>query len=119
MKNQCYVFKKKPFEERFAESTKMKELYPDKIPIILDLDPFFKNITKYKFLIPSNLTVAHLLNSIRTIVKLEKEKALFIFVNETIPPITQVISNLYSAYSDPDGFLYVSVALESVFGSCY
>jgi GABA(A) receptor-associated protein len=117
MKNQCHMFKKKPFEERFAESTKMKELYPDKIPIILDLEPSFKNITKYKFLIPSNLTIAHLLNSIRTIVKLEKEKALFIFINETIPPITQIISNLYNAYSDPDGFLYVSVALESVFGN--
>jgi len=117
MKNQCYAFKKKPFEERFAESSKMKELYPDKIPIILDLEQSFKDITKYKFLIPSNLTVAHLLNSIRTIVKLEKEKALFIFINESIPPVTQIISNLYNAYSDPDGFLYISVALESVFGS--
>ena len=116
MKNACSIFKKKPFEERFAESTRMKELYPDKIPIILDLNTSFKNVTKYKFLIPSNLSVAHLLSSIRTIIKLEKEKALFIFINETIPPVTQIISNLYNAYSNQDGFLYVSVALESVFG---
>ena len=116
MKNACSIFKKKPFEERLAESIKMREMYPDKIPVILDLNPSFKYVTKYKFLIPSNLSVAHLLNSIRTIIKLEKEKALFIFINETMPPVTQIISNLYNAYSNPDGFLYVSVALESVFG---
>ena len=116
-KNNCWNFKKKPFEDRLKESQKMKETYPDKIPIIIDNDINIKNITKFKFLIPGILSVSNLMNCIRNIIKLEKEKAMFIFVNNnTLPCITSSINSIYEEYADPDGFLYIKVFLESTFG---
>ena len=48
-------FKKlKTFEERLAESNRIKENFPDKIPIVLIIDNKIKNIIKTKYLIPSS-----------------------------------------------------------------
>ena len=48
--------------------------------------------------------------------KLPPEMALFIFVNNTIPSSSTLMSNLYSQYKDPDGFLYLTYSGENTFG---
>ena len=116
-KNNCWFFRNRPLEDRIKESKKMRDAYPDKIPIIIDNEKRIENITKFKFLIPGTLNVSNLLNCIRNIIKLDKDKAIFIFVgNNTIPSTTSSINGIYQEYADEDGFLYVKVFLESTFG---
>jgi len=53
---------------------------------------------------------------IRKRIKLTPEKAIFIFVKNTIPPTGAVMSQIYKEHKDEDGFLYVTYSGESTFG---
>jgi GABA(A) receptor-associated protein len=53
---------------------------------------------------------------IRKRLRLLPEKALFLFVNGTIPPTTSLINEVYNRHKDDDGYLYISYAQENTFG---
>jgi len=65
-------------------------------------------IDKKKYLVPADLTVGQFCYVIRKRIKLEPEKAIFIFVNEVLPPTAALMSSIYEEHKDPDGFLYIS-----------
>jgi GABA(A) receptor-associated protein len=110
-------FKKlKTFEERLAESNRIKENFPDKIPIILVVDNKIINVIKFKYLIPSNLNMVQLHKCIRNFIKVKSYEAIFLFINNKLIPNTSLMQEVYDSYKDPDGFLYINVALESTFG---
>lgn len=103
------------FEERLSISTNIKQKYPDRIPIIVNTTDFVMD--KYKFLSPANINIHKLLISIRkSIQKLNPNEALFLLINNTIPNNTSLISELYNEYKNNDGFLYITITKESVFG---
>ena len=118
------------FDERLKESTRIKSKYPDKIPIIVEmasgsklasLVPFSKQDTlkpleKKKYLVPNDLTVAQFQYVIRQKLKIDHTKSIFIFINNTIPPTTELMSVLYDKFQDSDGFIYVLLQNESTFG---
>lgn len=51
---------------------------------------------------------------IRKRIKLEPEKAIFIYVDEVLPPTAALMSSIYEEYKDEDGFLYVTYSGENV-----
>ena len=53
---------------------------------------------------------------IRKRIKLSPERALFIFCNGLLPPTSSVLSQVYEANKDEDGFLYVTYSGENTFG---
>ena len=53
---------------------------------------------------------------IRKRIKLSPEKAIFIFVNDVLPPTAMLMSQVYDEYKDEDGFLYISYSGENTFG---
>jgi GABA(A) receptor-associated protein len=54
---------------------------------------------------------------IRKRIKFPPEKAIFMFINNKIYPITSDIGTIYDTNKDPDGFLYVTYCQENTFGS--
>jgi GABA(A) receptor-associated protein len=62
------------------------------------------------------LTVGQFIYIIRKRTKLDSEKALFVFFNNTLAPISELMGNLYQKSKDKDGFLYATISLESTFG---
>jgi GABA(A) receptor-associated protein len=108
--------KQKTFEERLEESNRIKENFPEKIPIILVLDNKILNINKVKYLIPSIFNMLQLQKCIRNFIKVKSHEAIFLFINNKLIPNTTLLSEVYEIYKDADGFLYVNVALESTFG---
>lgn len=54
---------------------------------------------------------------IRKRIKLPAEKAIFIFVNDTLPPTAALMSAIYQEHKDKDGFLYVTYSGENTFGN--
>ena len=53
---------------------------------------------------------------IRKRIKLPPEKAIFIFVDNVIPPTASLMSAVYEVQRDEDGFLYVTYSGENTFG---
>jgi len=65
-------------------------------------------IDKKKYLVPADLTVGQFVYVIRKRIKLSPEKAIFIFVDEVLPPTAALMSAIYEEHKDEDGFLYIT-----------
>lgn len=93
-----------PADQRKQEAEKIRVKYPERIPVgyfqaffSLFSYPFFKvvvervpksqipDIDKRKFLVPNDITIAQFMWIIRKRIQLAPEKAIFLFVNKTIP----------------------------------
>lgn len=108
------------FNQRYEESRRVLAKYPDRVPIICERSATARNdcplIDKRKYLVPRDLTMGQFLYVIRKRLKLPSEKALFLFVNNTIPSTTSLIHEIYNRHKDHDLYLYISYAQENVFG---
>jgi len=105
--------------ERVKKSQHILEKYPDRVPLIIqpsksDRDSY--PIDKSKYITPRDLTLLQLQQIIRKRVKFPAEKALFMFINNKIYPISSIIGTVYDTNKDSDGFLYVTYCQESTFG---
>jgi GABA(A) receptor-associated protein len=103
----------------FGEIDKLKEKYPGKIPIFVTKSPNARDIpdiTKHRFLAPSDLRLSQFIWVIRKQIQLPPEKALFIFVNNTLPTSSSLLSELYSLHKSQDGALRMSYTSENTFG---
>ncbi|KAI8926501.1 autophagy protein Atg8 ubiquitin like protein [Entophlyctis helioformis] len=98
-----------PFEKRKLEADRIKEKYPDRIPCIVEKaeKSDIPNIDKKKYLVPCDLTVGQFVWVIRKRIKISSEKAIFIFVNNVLPPASSLLSEVYAQHKDEDGFLYI------------
>ncbi|XP_012891690.1 PREDICTED: gamma-aminobutyric acid receptor-associated protein-like 1 [Dipodomys ordii] len=75
------------------------------------------DLDKRKYLVPSDLTVGQFYFLIRKRIHLRPEDALFFFVNNTIPPTSATMGQLYEDNHEEDYFLYVAYSDESVYGN--
>ena len=55
-------------------------------------------IDKKKYLVPADLTVGQFVYVIRKRIKLSPEKAIFIFVDEVLPPTAALMSSIYEEH---------------------
>ena len=95
------------------------EKYPERIPIICEKgnDSNIPGIDKTKYLIPKDLTVHQFTYVIRKRLNLNKEQALWLFVNgKYLVKGDTLMSQVYDKMKDPDGFLYISYSGENVYG---
>lgn len=116
-----------PFEKRKAEAERIRQKYSDRIPVCRTGFPGCElslttsqvicekveksdiaTIDKKKYLVPADLTVGQFVYVIRKRIKLSPEKAIFIFVDEVLPPTAALMSSIYEEHKDEDGFLYIT-----------
>lgn len=111
---------KTTFESRLEESRRIREKFPGRIPVIVQksrkANTDIPNIDKNKFLVPIDLTVGQFIYVIRKRLELAPEKAVFFFVNNSLPTTAMSLRELYNIYADEDGFLYTEYSGESTFG---
>nr|XP_037864177.1 gamma-aminobutyric acid receptor-associated protein-like 2 isoform X3 [Chlorocebus sabaeus] len=74
-------------EHRCVESAKIRAKYPDRVPVIVEKvsGSQIVDIDKRKYLVPSDITVAQFMWIIRKRIQLPSEKAIFLFVDKTVP----------------------------------
>lgn len=53
---------------------------------------------------------------VRKRISLPPEKAIFVFVKNSLPPTAALMSAIYEKNKDADGFLYVTYSGENTFG---
>ena len=106
-------------EKRQAEAARIREKYHDRIPVIVEKaeKSDIPDIDKKKYLVPADLTVGQFVYVIRKRIKLSPEKAIFIFVNNVLPPTAALMSSIYEEHKDEDGFLYIVYSGENTFGA--
>ncbi|CDO51812.1 hypothetical protein DV451_004287 [Geotrichum candidum] len=106
------------FEHRKAEADRIRHKYTDRIPVICEKveKSDIPMIDKAKYLVPTDLTVGQFVYVIRKRIKLAPEKAVFIFVDDVLPPTAALMSTIYEEHKDPDGFLYITYSGENTFG---
>ena len=105
-------------EHRTDESRRIREKYPTRIPVIVEIKDAsidIPDIDKKKFLVPNDLTVGQFIFVVRKRIQLSPEKALFCFIDDTIPSTNSLMSQLYTDHKDEDGFLYISYTGENTF----
>jgi len=108
------------FKKRKTEVEQILLKYPERIPIICQKNHLSNNvpdIDKHKYLVNSDLTIGQFMYVIRKRIKLLPEIGLYFFIGGTIPSNSNLLSNLYSEFKDPDGFLYITYDIENTFGS--
>jgi len=103
------------------ESTRLLQLYPDRVPIIChDInEKDLMKIKKYKYLAPDTLSFSQFQYVVRREMKLKPEQAIFFFINKKyIASSSDIIGQLYDKYKDPThGFLYIVYSYENTFGN--
>lgn len=111
---------KHTFSDRLLDTTNILLKYPDRIPIICEKSPNAPkdcpNIDKNKYLVPNDLTVSQFIYVIRKRLKINAEKALFLFINGFVPSGSNLLCNLYDYHKDADGYLYILYTFENTFG---
>jgi len=111
---------KNPFEKRKAEAQRIREKFPDRIPIIVEHaradTSNISSIDRNKYLVPSDLTVGQFTFVIRKRIKLAPAQTLFIFINDSLATSSAVMAQMYKEHKDEDGFLYCFYAGMDHFG---
>ncbi|XP_058200419.1 autophagy-related protein 8C-like isoform X2 [Rhododendron vialii] len=106
-------------ERRQTEAARIREKYPERIPVIVERAERsdVPEVDKKKYLVPADLTVGQFVYVVRKRIKLNAEKAVFVFVNNVLPPTAALMSAIYEENKDEDGFLYMTYSGETTFGS--
>ncbi len=131
MNNIIFPYKKKyTIEERKSETSRVRNKYTDKIPVIIIKDPSSKlnNITKEKYLVPFDLTIGQFMSIVRQKTSIGQEQAINIFLidynnNTILAPTSVSFESLYLQYVEKeinhknyDGYIYLIYTGENVFG---
>jgi len=108
-----------PFSLRVSECQRMREKFPNRVPVIVERSPraAIPSIDKKKYLVPSALTIGQFIFVVRKRLSLPPAKALFLFCENSLPTTNTLMREIYSQYAAKDGFLYCVYSSESAFGA--
>lgn len=101
---------------RKAEVDRIRAAHPNRIPIYVETQKSLPKLDKVKYMVPKDLTIGQFQMVVRKRMKLDAGKAIFLFVDGVLPPVSSNIENMYNRHKAEDGFLYVHVAEENTFG---
>lgn len=109
---------KYPLAQRRAEFRRITLRHPLSVPVIVQPKcPQTVDIDKSKFMVPKGLEYCRFLYVIRTRLKMRKDQAIFMFVDNRLPAASTTIGSIHEAHAAEDGFLYVTYAFENTFGA--
>ena len=106
---------------RQQESSRIFAKFPGRIPIIVERGVSSQKtmplLDKQKYLVPADLTLGQFTFVIRKRMELPSERALFLFVDNTLPTTGSLMREVYAQHYDKeDGFLYILYCGENTFG---
>jgi len=102
-----------------GKGTALIEAFPGKYPVVISNCGKDLPLVKRKFLVHKDTTFGQLAYVIRKHSKLPPHKAMFIYVDNTLPSSSSLVSTLFEK-SHEENCLYINVNSENTFGdSCY
>jgi len=105
----------KDFLDKPTMAQKLLAKYPDKIPILVHAKNI--EISKKKFLVSNDCTLGYFNVHLRRYTKIRAEEGMVIFIDNTLPKMTDTVGMLYSQYAnEEDHYLHIVLTKENVFG---
>jgi len=111
------------FEKRLTESAKIRNRYPDRIPVIVEVDNTswtkeLPKLEKIKYLVPQDMIMSQFLFVIRRKLKLPEHVAVYVFIDRTstIPLNSDKMLTIYEKHKSDDSYLYFSLKGDNFFG---
>ena len=113
------------FIKKKLEVDRILSTYPEKIPIIVKKNKLCKdlpNLDKLKYLAPFNLSLYKFSYILRKRLNLPSHQAFIIYQFDPYTTTKRflngscLMSEVYSNYKSPDGFLYIEYDSENTFG---
>ncbi|XP_019163380.1 PREDICTED: autophagy-related protein 8i [Ipomoea nil] len=106
-------------EERLQESQDMIAKYPDRLPVVVERysKTDLSEMEKKKYLVPRDMSIGQFIHILSGRLHLAPGKALFVFVENTLPQTSAVMDSVYESFKDEDGFLYMCYSSEKTFGA--
>ena len=100
------------------ESDRIKNKYPNRIPIIVEKkkDSELPDIDKSKFLVQKDMIINQFIYIIRKKINLKPNEAIFVTINNQMCISNQSLSEIYDKHKNDDGFLYITYSSENTFG---
>lgn len=97
---------------------RMQNKYPHAVFVYVSLAPKsnLPPLDKQKYVVPKSTTVGQFIFIIRRRLQLPSDRALFIFVSNTLPTSSQTMAEVYQHHKSTDGILRIVCTSESVFG---
>uniref|UniRef100_A0A2P2JUJ4 Autophagy-related protein n=1 Tax=Rhizophora mucronata TaxID=61149 RepID=A0A2P2JUJ4_RHIMU len=107
------------FGQRLRESRDIIAKYPDRVPVIVEKywRTDLPEMEKKKYLVPRDMSIGQFIHVLSSRLQLAPGKALFVFVQNTLPQTATLLNSVYESYKDEDGFLYMCYSSEKTFGS--
>ncbi len=100
-----------------TDSKNLLEKYPNRIPIIINLQKNSKlKLDKFKYLVPNEFTVGYFQLYIRNKIELKSDIAIFMMIDNKLINSSMLLSQVYNLYQSTDGYLYITMGEESIFG---
>lgn len=104
---------------------KIRGQYPSRVPVIVALQKrrscLFR-LSKEKYLVPDDMTMGAFIHETRKHIEGEfrPSTSLFAFVGSgVLPPMSYTVNAMWEKHRDvEDGFLYITLTEENVFGEC-
>ena len=110
-----YPYANCTIEQRREVVNKIKVKYPTLIPILIDIPG--KDVKRRKYLTHESTTLSQLLYSVRQENKLNEYEGVFLFVNNHLLSVSQNVLDTYIRHANCDGFLYITIVPENIFGA--
>ena len=118
------------FEERKEITNKILSKYDEKCPIYLSFDSQLnlKSLKNYnRYIVTSNLTLSQFLLIVKKKINIDATESLTLFIeiydknnsnmkDSIIAPLSSSINSVYNINKNDDGFLYMRLIKENVFG---
>jgi hypothetical protein len=99
------------YEIRKEVAGKIREQYPDRYPVIVELDPRATKslvISKKKFLAPGDIPLNKFMLEVRKVIRMGRQDPLAVMIESgQMVSGDSKMSDLYNSFKDPDGFLYI------------
>ena len=118
------------FEERKAITDKILDKYEEKCPLYLSFDSHLnlKSLKNYnRYIVTNNLTMSRFLLIVKKKINFNSAESLTLFIeiydkngsnikDTIVAPLSSSIASIYDMNKNDDGFLYIRLVKENVFG---
>lgn len=110
-------FRKKFSKEvRQAEFQNIVEKFPDRIPVVIDIEGGGLHLPRRKYLVERDMLFINFAHIIRQRLKVSPNESLFFFCENSIPQQTHTIQQVFNEKKSEDGFLVLTIMKENTFG---
>ena len=99
-----------------VESRNIRGKYKDRVPVLLRSKSI--KMDRYKYLVPSDLTLSQFTYVLRRRTKLNPKEAIFYLIENKVPTSSLTMSELYTEYMDKETeLLIIDINKENTFGT--